>query len=160
MIETLGLVSGIVQGYNWLNIWHEKQANPPHLPDNAILLFKRFKEAYDAKNIDKLDVIISNSYQGDLFGVKSKKGYLNVQRQVFERLPWGINPCLTVNIYSIVENNQDAFSAIIDTHSVATFFGIPTIAYDSAPIRCKIKPEQGLWVITEMFIEWRLFNKN
>jgi hypothetical protein len=30
--------------------------------------------------------------------------------------------------------------------------------YDSAPIRCEIRPEQGLWVITKMFIEWRLIS--
>ncbi|MEB3309144.1 MAG: hypothetical protein VKJ02_02835 [Snowella sp.] len=42
MIETFGLVSTVVQGYKWLQVWHEKQANPPHLPVNAILAFQRF----------------------------------------------------------------------------------------------------------------------
>lgn len=85
----------------------------------------------------------------------NKQEFLNIQQRVFERLPWGVHPCLTLNVYSIVENSQNIFSAIIDTHSIATVLGIPTFAYDSAPVRCQIKSEYGLWVITEMFIEQR-----
>ena len=68
MIESFGLVSTVVQGYKWLNVWHEQQADPPHLSENAILVFKRFKEAYDSKSINKLSLVISNSYRGDLYG--------------------------------------------------------------------------------------------
>jgi hypothetical protein len=156
MIESFGLVSTVIQGYEWLKVWHEQQANPPYLPENAILVFKRFKEAYDSKNINKLSAVISNSYRGDLYGVGSKQEFLNIQQHVFERLPWGVHPCLTMNVYSIVENSHIIFSAIIDTHSIATVLGIPTFAYDSAPVCCQIKSEHGLWVITEMFIEQRL----
>jgi hypothetical protein len=155
MIELNSLVSTAIQGYKWLNVWHEQQANPPHLSENAILVFKKFKEAYDSKSINKLSLVISNSYMGDLYGVGSKQEFLNIQQRVFERLPWGIHPCLTLNVYSIVDNTQNIFSAIIDTHSIATVLGIPTFAYDSAPVRCQIKSEYGLWVITEMFIEQR-----
>jgi hypothetical protein len=156
MIETFGLVPTVVQGYKWLNVWHEQQANPPHLPENAILVFKRFKEAYDSKNIDKLSLIISNAYRGDLYGVGNKQEFLNSQKLVFKKLPWGVYPCLTVNVYSIVESTRNIFSAIIDTHSIATVLGVPTFAYDSAPVRCQIKSEDGLWVVTEMFVEQRL----
>ena len=155
MIESFSLVSTLVQGYKWLNVWHEQQANPPHLSENAILVFKKFKEAYDSKSINKLSLVISNLCRGDLYGVRNKQEFLNIQQRVFERLPWGVHPCLTLNVYSIVENSQNIFSAIIDTHSIATVLGIPTFAYDSAPVRCQIKSEYGLWVITEMFIEQR-----
>lgn len=155
MIESFSLVSTLVQGYKWLNVWHEQQANPPHLSENAILVFKKFKEAYDSKSINKLSLVISNLCRGDLYGVGNKQEFLNIQQRVFERLPWGVHPCLTLNVYSIVENSQNIFSAIIDTHSIATVLGIPTFAYDSAPVRCQIKSEYGLWVITEMFIEQR-----
>jgi hypothetical protein len=100
--------------------------------------------------------VISKSYRGDLYGVGSKQEFLNIQQRVFERLPWGVHPCLTMNVYSIVENDRNVFSAIIDTHSIATVLGVPTFAYDSAPVYCQIKSERGLWVITEMFIEQRL----
>lgn len=160
MIETLGLASTVVQGYKWLKVWHEKQANPPHLPENAILVFQRFKEAYDSKNIDKLSLIISNSYQGNLYGVESKQGFLNTQKHVFEKLPRAVYPCLTINVYSIVENTENIFSAIIDTRSVITILGIPTFTYDAAPVRCQIESEQGLWLITEMFIEQRLTSQS
>ena len=49
--------------------------------------------------------------------------------------------------------SNDLFSAIIDTQSKISVLGIPLTNYDSAPIRCEIRPEQGLWVITKMFIE-------
>jgi hypothetical protein len=155
MIDSFGLVSTVVQGYKWLNVWHEQQANPPHLSENAIHVFKKFKEAYDSKSIDQLSLAISNSYRGDLYGVGSKQEFLNIQQGVFERLPWGIHPCLTLNVYSIVDNTENMFSAIIDTRSIATVLGIPTFAYDSAPVRCQIKSEYGLWVITEMYIAQR-----
>jgi hypothetical protein len=161
MIETLGLVSTVVQGYKWLNVWHEQQTNPPHLPENAILVFKQFKEAYDSRNIEKLGSIISDSYKGDVHGAVNKQEFLDIQKCNFESLPWGIHPCLTLNVYSIIEDTQNIFSAIFDTHSIATVFGIPTfIDYASAPIRCQVKSENGLWIITEMFVEERLVQKS
>ena len=159
MIETSTLVATAVHGYKWLRAWHEKQANPPHLTENAILVFKRFKEAYDAKDISKLSSTISDSYKGDIYGVSSKQEFLHIQKQVFERLPWGVYPCLSINVYSVVENTQNVFSAIIDTHSSATVFGIPVGDYDSAPVGCKICPEAGLWVVTEMLVERRLIKR-
>lgn len=155
MIDPIGLIATAVQGYNWIRMWHEKQANPPHLPDNALMLFKRFKEAYDTKNIIKLGFTISDHYKGDLYGVYTKQEFLRSQKRAFDNL-YLVSPCLSINVYSIIENSNDVFSAIIDTQSKASVLGIPVINYDSAPIRCELRPEQGLWVITKMFIEWRL----
>jgi hypothetical protein len=62
-----------------------------------------------------------------------------------------------VLLFQII-NSNDLFSAIIDTQSKISVLGIPLTNYDSAPIRCEIRPEQGLWVITKMFIEWRLIS--
>jgi len=155
MVDPINLIPTAIQGYNWIRMWHEKQANPPHLPDNALLLFKRFKEAYDTKNIIKLSFTISDHYKGDLYGVSTKQEFLSSQKRVFDNLTL-ISPCLSINVYSIIENRNDLFSAIIDTQSKISILGIPLTNYDSAPIRCEIRPEQGLWVITKMFIEWRL----
>jgi hypothetical protein len=157
MVDPIGLIPTALQGYNWIRMWHEKQANPPHLPDNALLLFKRFKEAYDTKNIIKLGFAISDHYQGDLNGVSTKQEYLSSLKRVFDSLPL-LSPCLSINVYSIIENRNDVVSAIIDTQSKTSFLGIPLTNYDSTPIRCEIRPEQGLWVITKMFIEWRLIS--
>lgn len=155
MVDPINLIPTAIQGYNWIRMWHEKQANPPHLPDNALLLFKRFKEAYDTKNIIKLGFTLSDHYKGDLLGVSTKQAYLSSLKQVFDSLPL-LSPCLSINVYSIIENSNDVFSGIIDTQSKTSFLGIPLKNYDSTPIRCEIRPEQGLWVITKMFIEWRL----
>lgn len=155
MIDPIGLIPTAVQGFNWIRMWHEKQTNPPHLPDNALLLFKRFKEAYDTKNIIKLGFAISDHYQGDLYGVSTKQEFLRSQKRAFDSLSL-VSPYLSINVYSIIENNNDVFSAIIDTQSQVSILGIPLTNYDSVPIRCEIRPEQGLWVITKMFIEWRL----
>ncbi|NJM67608.1 MAG: hypothetical protein HC851_19020 [Acaryochloris sp. RU_4_1] len=156
MIESSLLVSTAIQGYKWLQVWHERQANPPHLPQHAILAFQRFKDAYDSKNIYKLGVLISSNYRGDMFGVTSKQAYLNTQKRVFNVLPWFINPCLCINVYSIVDDTPEQFCAIIDTQSMGTAMGIPVFTYDSAPVRCRIRKESGLWVISEMFVEERL----
>lgn len=158
-METFGLISTMVHGYKWLNVWHEKQANPPHLPQNAIIAFQRFKEAYDRKNINQLNKIISNSYRGNLYGVSTKQEFVDIQQRVFERLPWGVYPCLKINVYSVVDETSNSFTAIIDTQSLATVLGIPIFSYDSAPVRCQIKSETGLWVISEMFIEQQLLDE-
>ena len=84
-------------------------ANPPHLSENTTLVCKKFKEAYDSKSINKLSLVISNLYRGSLYGVGNKQEFLNIQQRVFERLPWGVHPCLTLNVYSIVENSQNIF---------------------------------------------------
>jgi len=152
MIDPIGLIPAAIHGYNWIRMWHEKQANPPHLPDNALLLFKRFKEAYETKNITRLGFTLSDHYKGDLCGVSTKQEYLSTLKQVFDSLPL-LSPCLSINVYSIIENRDDVFSAIIDTQSKTSILGIPLTNYDSAPIRCELRPEQGLWVITKMFIE-------
>ncbi|CAD5934373.1 hypothetical protein [Planktothrix agardhii] len=60
MVDPIGLIPTAIHGYNWIRMWHEKQANPPHLPDNALLLFKQFKEAYDTKNITRLGFTLSD----------------------------------------------------------------------------------------------------
>ncbi|PZD73616.1 hypothetical protein C1752_02083 [Acaryochloris thomasi RCC1774] len=156
MLETGLLVSTVQQGYNWLKIWHEEQATPPHLPRNVLLTFQRFKKAYDTKDLKILASVISASYQGDLFGVSTKSEYLEVQRSVFNSLPWGAYPCLTVNLYSITEDTNEEFAAIIDTQSMATVLGIPVLTYDSAPVRCKLRANNGLWSVTEMFVERQL----
>ena len=152
---TTFLIPTAIQGYNWIRIWHEKQANPPHLPDHALLLFKAFKEAYDTKNIIKLAFTLSEHYKGDLYGVSCKQEFLSSQKRVFDSLSL-ISPCLSINVYNIIEDCDDLFSAIIDTQSKASILGIPLTNYDSAPIRCEIRREQGLWVITKMFVEWGL----
>lgn len=155
MIDPIGLIPTAMHGYNWIRMWHEKQANPPHLPDNALLLFKRFKEAYDTKNIIRLGFTLSDHYKGDLYGASTKQEYLSSTKRAFDNLSL-VSPCLSINVYSIIENRDDLFSGIIDTQSKISVLGIPLTNYDSAPIRCEIRPEQGLWVITKMFIEWRL----
>ncbi|MEO0375253.1 MAG: hypothetical protein AAF329_11640 [Cyanobacteria bacterium P01_A01_bin.17] len=153
MIESKLLISTVQCGYNWLRVWHEKHTAPPHLPQNALLLFQRFKKAYDSKDTKTLSSVISPYYQGDLFGVSSKQEYLKIQKAFLDSLPWGINPCLTIDVYSIIEETPDAFTAIIDIKAIATILGIPTVTYDSFPLRCKLSADQGWWRITEMFVE-------
>ena len=82
MIEIGTLMSTVVAGYDWLRVWHERQANPPHLPLHALLVFKAFKAAYDAKDVARLAPIIADDYQGDVFGVRTKEELLWVQAGV------------------------------------------------------------------------------
>ena len=156
MFESRLFVTTAIQGVKWLQVWHEKQANPPHLPQHVVLTFKCFKEAYDSKHAYKLKLLLSDRYREDLFGVSSKRAYIHTQKRVFESLPWFINPCLCINVYSIVESTPETFCAIIDTQSKATALGLPITNFDSAPVRCRLQQESGLWLIREMFVEKRL----
>ncbi|CAD5937161.1 hypothetical protein NO976_01737 [Planktothrix agardhii] len=29
MVDPIGLIPTAIHGYNWIRMWHEKQANPP-----------------------------------------------------------------------------------------------------------------------------------
>ena len=161
MIEVAGLVGTVVQGYRWLRVWHARQAQPAHLPANAILAFQRFKAAYDAKDVRSLAACISDGYQGDVFGARSKGELLRVQGEVFRRLLRGVYPCLSISVYNIIKDGPRGFSAILDTRSRATVLRIPLWTYDSAPLRCTIRPEGPYhwWRVTELFVQWDLVQR-
>ena len=158
MIGTGTLVGTAVAGYKWLRVWHGRQANPAHLPVNALLLFQRFKAAYDGKDVGQLSACISDEYRGDAFAVLSKGELLRVLGGVFRALPWMVYPCLSINVYNVIADTPEVFSAIIDTCSRAKVLGVPVGTIDSAPLRCVIRPvgPHCVWRMTEMFIQWEL----
>src|SRR5437879_2680631 len=109
MIDPATLIpTAAKEGYDWLRVWHERQAHPAHLPEHALLAFKAFKTAYDRKDIDRLAPTLADDYQGDVYGARSKTDLLQVQQRVFRSIPWGVYPCLTVNVYSILEDAPSA----------------------------------------------------
>jgi hypothetical protein len=160
MVEIGPLVSTVVAGYDWLRVWHERQANPPHLPLHALLVFKAFKAAYDGKDVARLACVIADDYRGNVFGVTTKAKLLEVQGHIFRWMPWGIRPCLVVNVYGILDDEPRRFRGVVDTQSRVTVFGIPTVNYDSAPLRCEIRQrDDGVWQIASMFVEWELVKR-
>lgn len=127
---------------------------------HALLVFKAFKTAYDGKDVTRLAPIFSDNYRGDVFGARTKAELLKVQGAVFSWMPWGIRPCLIVNVYSVLQDTPTSFCSIIDTQSRAAVLGIPTVNYDSAPLRCEVRPRyDGVWQISSMFVEWELVKK-
>lgn len=142
--------------YDWLRM-HGDSEGLDHLPQHAFLLFKAFKTAYDAKDTSRLALTLADTYQGDLFGARTKTEYLRITDQVFQKLPWGVKPCLIINVYSILVNEQTYFSGIVSTESRIAVLGIPTVNFDSAPVRCQISPRSdGLWQISSMFVDWEM----
>jgi len=92
--------------------------------------------------------------------VRTKEELLKVQKQVFGKMEWFVWPCLIVNVYSVLQDDPASFRAIIDTQSRAMVIGIPMFNYDSAPLRCEIRPRgDGVWQLSSMFVEWELVKK-
>lgn len=121
-------------------------------PQNIILLFQRFKKAYESKNIEGLGDTISDSFCGDFYG-KSKTRFLATMKGTFNRLPFGVSPHLIISIKNISSHTEDEFSAIIEMNAVvkALFIPLPT-KFDSGEVLCEAKPEGQLhyWRITKL----------
>ena len=69
-----------------------------------------------------------------------------------------VYPSLSINVYNVIADAPEGFSAIIVTRSRAKVLGVPVGTLDSAPLRCVIRPEgpHHMWRMTEMFIQWEL----
>ncbi len=130
----------------------EKAYHPEHLPQPILILFQRFKKAYESKDVVKLKDSISDNYCGDIYG-KNKKDFVNFMRYNFQRLKYGLSPHLIIEIHNISSSSDSNFTAVIDMKANLKFLGIPTsMAWDSGKIICEVKPEgeYNYWRITKL----------
>ncbi len=118
---------------------------------NALLLFRRFKKAYENKDTRELADTISNNLSGNFYQARTKEQFLRIMQGVFNTMPFGINPHLVINIYNITSNTESNFSGVIDLKAMikVAFIPIPW-KYDSGKIFFEAKPEGNLqyWRIT------------
>ncbi|PHV61032.1 hypothetical protein [Cyanobacterium aponinum] len=121
--------------------------------NNSLLLFKRFKKAYENKDIHALADTISEHFSGSYYGAKTKIQFLNLMRKVFESMPLLINPHLVIEVTNIETNTEYEFKGIIKLKAMieVVFIPIPW-QYDSGKVLCQAKPEGNLkyWRITSL----------
>jgi hypothetical protein len=123
------------------------------LENNILLLFKRFKRAYENKDLNALEDTISDNFFGNYYGAKTKRQFLELTRKVFETMPSFINPHLVIVISNITINSQNQFMATIELKAVIKVLLLPIPwKYDSGKVICQAKPEGNLeyWRITSL----------
>lgn len=130
-------------------------ALPEFLPPNALLLFQRFRDAYQAKDAARVGEQLSAAYRGTLYGLSDRTQFVQAMEETFRHLPWGTHPKLTVTMYQIIERNEPGvFEAILQFQARLAVLGveIPWQPVDSGFVRCEARVEQPhkIWRIVRM----------
>ncbi|GAK50300.1 hypothetical protein U14_01528 [Candidatus Moduliflexus flocculans] len=120
---------------------------------NALILFKRFKKAYENKSLSELADTISEKFSGSFYGATTKEHFLRAMKGLFNSMPLGINPHLVINIYNITSNTDEVFSGVFDFKAMIKVVFVPLPwKYDSGKVFFEAKPEGNLkyWRITSL----------
>ena len=130
-------------------LWHRKGYQPERLSNNILSLFQHFKASYDSKNIQDLRLTVSDYYSGSFMEFDNKQQLLRGFQGFFEELPFFINPSFTINVYQILEDNDQVFRAVAKFSSKLTVAYIPVKDFDSGMIHVTVTPDgkHGMWVI-------------
>jgi hypothetical protein len=111
------------------------ESQPEFLPPNALLLFQRFRDAYEAMDAAKVGEQLSAEYCGTLNGSSDRRQLVEVLEQTFRRIPWGMYPKLTVTMYQVIERDEPGvFEAVLEFHSR---FAVLEQAIDSGRVHCE-----------------------
>lgn len=123
---------------------------PDRLSGNMLSLFQNFKSSYDSKNTTHLSRLISDSYSGSLYKAKTKAGFIQILKQMFDGLPNFLYPSLSINIYQITKDSDSVFGLIIDFKSNLKMAFIPLASIDSGQVYVEARPEGEycIWRIT------------
>ena len=131
----------------------EKSRHPEHLPPHILILFQKFKKAYESKNIEDLKDTISDRFVGDIYG-KTKSSFITLIAHNFQHLfKYGSSPHLTLEVLKICSGSDVEFAAIINMKSSYRFFGISTpVSFDAVKLFCEVQPEgqDNCWRITKL----------
>lgn len=141
---------------------YEKNLHPEHLPQSVLILFKKFKKAYEAKDIQKLKDTISENFYSDLYG-ETKSAFITFMKYNFQvieeyklipNIPlYGLNPYLTIEIFNICSWSDIEFSAVIDMKANLQLLGIQLpVLWDTGKLFCEAKSEgrYNYWRITKI----------
>lgn len=147
------VIVSVAQGiYKVYKSEKEKTRYPEHLPQPALILFQKFKKAYENKNIQDLRETISENYEGDIYG-ETKTEFIELMTYNFQQLKYAINPHLRIEILNISYDEISKFSAVIAMKANLLFLGI-TIPFhwDAGKLFCEAKPEgqYNYWRITKL----------
>jgi hypothetical protein len=125
---------------------------PDFLTEDTLLLFRRFKDAYDSKDAVKLADEISDKFRGNFYGRQSKAELANFFADVFNSILWGVYPSLSITIYHVIQKDTGAFKAVLEFQSQLKVLGAPVAGFDSGRVVCEARPEgpYGIWRIRQM----------
>jgi len=113
------------------------------LPTNALLLLERFRDAYQAKDADRLAEQISVRYTGTLYDARTRDQLVGFLRMTLANIPWGLWPQLAITLYSIPEQPEPStFEVVLEFHSRVTVLGVPLSKLDSGRVICVAKVEE------------------
>ncbi len=130
----------------------DKTYCPQHLPQPALILFQRFKKAYESKNIKGLKDCISSNFSGDIYG-KSKTDFVKFMEHNFQILKYGFSPHLIIEVFNICSSSNSEFATVINMKANLQFLGITTpVKWDRGKLFCEAKPEgeYSYWRITKL----------
>lgn len=121
----------------------EARKRPPEdLPRDLHLLFKNFKTAYDSKDINSLRNQLSDNYSGDLYNLKNKESFCRFFNNVFNSIPKGISPNLSISVYEVGGITDKEATLIIQFLSKLEIMGVlPAQKFDSGKVACTAKKD-------------------
>lgn len=133
-------------------ITNPKDYHPERLSGNMLSLFQKFKTSYDSKDATKLTCLISDSYSGSLYGVKSKSAFIQLFEHTYKSFPNFMYPSLTINVYQITKNSDEVFGAIMDFKSNVKVAFVSISSIDSGQVYVEARPDgdYGMWRITSI----------
>jgi len=136
---------------------YEKGYVPDNFPDKMLSIFQAFKRAYDSRNISEVNAMVSEDYQGDLYGANEKAELLVILNRTFQSVTSLVNLNLQIVVYQITEATAEKFRAIIDLQSNATIFSgyipVPFTGRYGGRVDIELKPEgrHKMWKIYRMY---------
>lgn len=119
------------------------------LPVHIFSFFKRFKNAYDKKNIVELEELFSDNYTGTLNDLPDKKSFIEFFEHRFDSIPFLVRPFLKIKIYKITKNTADEFQAILEFSSDAKviFINAFSIAIGKVDIHLLFDKNYRAWKV-------------
>lgn len=146
---TIAIAEGIYRVYANAK---ERSRYPEHLPLPVLVLFQKFKQAYERKQLQALDDALSDNFVSDLYG-PTKADFLKLMEFNFQKLRYGLKPYLTIEVFNITTASDVAFSAVIEMKASLQFVGIVTpLQWDAGKVFCEAQPEgpHQYWRITKL----------
>jgi hypothetical protein len=122
------------------------------LTEETLLLFRRFKAAFDAKDAARLAEEISDRYHGTFGGKGSKAELVSFFAEVFRGIVVGVSPRPSITIYHVIQKDPGVFKVILVFHSRLFVLALPTWSFCSGRVVCEARPEgrHRIWRLTRL----------
>jgi|GEM_PF-2432528 len=130
-----------------------RRENPPHLPDHASILFKKFKRSYECKNFEEFADTLSEDFSGNTVYGRTKAAFLRTIQENLSLIKPGFQPNLAINVDNIVASEETRFAVLVHMSVDLDFLLIPTpMKFDSERLFLEAKPEgqYNIWRITKL----------